>query len=146
MHETAFEYQFDQSKNYWSACVKDLSSYDINQFKFFIDHDYRYTLYLDDLPSAVGLRDKFNEELPVNYFDGIPIGYYVEDEVTGLRSYALYNHFDIIVIINHTVENHQRIVGFEIEPKSIMEGEQRKNIDQKKLSPQWIKQGLQETQ
>jgi hypothetical protein len=92
---------------------------DVNQFKFFIEHDYKYTLYLDDLPSAVGLRDKYNMELPVNYFDGIPVGFYTEDKVTGLRSFALYNHFDITVIINHTVENHQRVVGFEVEPKSI---------------------------
>jgi len=93
---------------------------------------------LDDLPSAVGLRDRFNEELPVNYFDGIPIGFYEEDETTGMKHYALYNHFDIVVIINHTVENHQRIVGFEVEPKSIMEGDQRKNIDLKSQTPQWI--------
>lgn len=106
MHETMFEYQFDTQKSYWVPCVKELSAMDVNQFKFFIDHDYKYTLYLDDLPSAVGLRDKYNMELPVNYFEGIPVGFYQEDEVTGLRSYALYNHFDITVIINHTVENH----------------------------------------
>ena len=106
MHETMFEYQFDTQKSYWAPCVKELSAIDVKQFKFFIDHDYKYTLYLDDLPSAVGLRDKYNMELPVNYFEGIPVGFYQEDEVTGLRSYALYNHFDITVIINHTVENH----------------------------------------
>ena len=135
MHETMFEYQFDLSKDYWLTCIKKLSAMDVNQFKFFIDHDYKYTLYLDDLPSAVGLRDKYNMELPVNYFEGIPVGFYQEDEITGLRTYALYNHFDITVIINHTVENHQRVVGFEVEPKSIMEGTERKNIDSKKANP-----------
>ncbi len=85
-------------------------------------------------------------ELPVNYFDGIPVGFYQEDEVTGQRSYALYNHFDITVIINHTVENHQRVVGFEVEPKSIQEGPERKNLESKQANPQWIYQGLGETQ
>jgi Endomembrane protein 70 len=118
----------------------------VNQFKFYIDHDYKYTLYLDDLPSAVGLRDKHNEELPVNYFDGIPVGFYSVDEITGMNHYAIYNHFDITVIINHTVENHQRVVGFEVEPRSIMEGSLRKEIDQKKARPQWIEQGQSEAQ
>jgi hypothetical protein len=90
-----------------------------------IDHDYKYTLFLDDLPSAVILRDKNNRDLPPNYFDGIPVGYYETDEVTGIRRYALYNHFDITVIIHHTVENHQRVVGFEVEPWSLMEGSTR---------------------
>ncbi len=52
-----------------------------------------------------------------------------------MREYALYNHFDIIVIINHTVEDHQRIVGFEVEPKTIAESENRKNVDLKKHTP-----------
>lgn len=106
MHETMFEYQFNLAKAYEHVCYKDLTASHVNQFKFFIDHDYRYTLYLDDLPSAVGLRDKYNAELPLNYLDGIPVGFYEVDETTGQRKYALYNHFDIIVIINHTVEDH----------------------------------------
>ena len=105
MHETAFEYVFNQN-NYYAPCHKELTAIDVNQFKFFIDYDYKYTLYLDDLPSAVIMRDKSNRDLPPNYFDGIPVGYFVTDEVTGMRRYALYNHFDIIVIIHHTVENH----------------------------------------
>ena len=80
---------------------------------------------MDDLPSAVIMRDKSNRDLPPNYFDGIPVGFSVTDEVTGLRRYALYNHFDIIVIIHHTLEGHQRVVGFEVEPYSFMEGPTR---------------------
>lgn len=74
--------------------------------KFFIDHDYRYTLYLDDLPSATIMRDAHDRELPPNYYAGIPIGYFETDKTTGEKRYALYNHLDITVIIHHTVEDH----------------------------------------
>jgi hypothetical protein len=115
----------------------------VNSFKFFIDYDYKYTLYLDDLPSAVIMRDKNNRDLAPNFFDGIPVGYYETDEITGIRRYALYNHFDIVVIIHHTVENHQRVVGFEVEPYSFKEGPTRSPLPADNTAgPQWIEQGL----
>ena len=138
MHETAFEYVVDQSTFYY-PCHKEFTATDVNTFKFYIDYDYKYTLYLDDLPSAVILRDKNNRELAPNFFDGIPVGYFVTDEVSGLRRYALYNHFDITVIVHYTVENHQRIVGFEVEPYSLSEAPTI-NSDPagNKSAPQWI--------
>jgi hypothetical protein len=78
MHETAFEYVVDQGYFYY-LCHKELTATDVNTFKFYIDHDYKYTLYLDDLPSAVIVRDKNNRELAPNFFDGIPVGYFVTD-------------------------------------------------------------------
>jgi hypothetical protein len=85
-----------------------------------IQHDFRYKLYLDDLPSATILRDKKNRELPVNYESGIPIG-----EFQGLSKIMIYNHLDITVLVHDTVEGHHRIVGFEVEPFSIAEGPNR---------------------
>ena len=41
----------------------------------------------------------------------------------------IYNHLDITVLINYTIEGHQRIVGFEVEPSSIAEGIKRANND-----------------
>lgn len=87
-----------------------------------IQHDYKYKLYLDGLPSAVILRDKKNRELPVDYTSGIPIG-----EFHGLGKVMIYNHFDIIVKVHTTMEGHHRIVGFEVEPYSIAEGPNRIN-------------------
>jgi len=110
-----------------------------NQFKFMIDHDYTYNLYLDDLPSATIMRDSNNRELPPNYYAGVPIGYSVKDEL-GNKRYALYNHIDITVIIHHTVEDHQRVVGFEIEPFSMAEeGPFGRTMDPKlSLGPEFL--------
>ena len=41
----------------------------------------------------------------------------------------IYNHLDIIVLINYTIEGHQRIVGFEVEPFSLAEGPKRAQND-----------------
>lgn len=81
-HETAYSYKFNQN-SYISPCHKEYTATDVDKFKFYIDYDYKYTLYLDDLPSAVILRDNKDREIPPNYFDGIPVGYYVIDEITG---------------------------------------------------------------
>ena len=88
-------------------------------------HNYAYTLYLDDLPSAVVMRDKLDRDLPPNYFEGIPVGTYSALD----HLIMIYNHLDITVLINYTIEGHQRIVGFEVEPSSISEGTKRANND-----------------
>ena len=109
--------------------------------KFFIDHDYRYNLYLDDLPSATIMRDANNRELPPNYYAGIPIGFYQTDKITGEKRFALYNHLDITVIIHHTVEDHQRVVGFEVEPYSLKDEYPKERVIDPTLSngtPEWL--------
>ena len=101
-HESPYQYRFGVDRNI-IACMKSLSHGEREQFSFFIQHDYRYTLYLDDLPSATILRDKNNKELPVDYLDGIPIGRY--EQLDGYPRVVVYNHLDIKVIIHHTVED-----------------------------------------
>jgi hypothetical protein len=54
--------------------MKTLTHAEIQSFSFFMQHNYTYTLYMDDLPSAVIMRDVHNKELPPNYQEGIPIG------------------------------------------------------------------------
>jgi hypothetical protein len=55
------------------------------------------------------------------YVEGVPIGYFREST----KETVIYNHLEITVFIQHTVESHQRIVGFEIIPYSIGEGPER---------------------
>ena len=52
-------------------CSKTYNPADIDKFKWFINEDYRYNLYLDGLPAAVRLRDPQTGELDTNYMDGI---------------------------------------------------------------------------
>lgn len=78
---------------------------------------------MDDLPSATIMRDSLNKDLPPNYFEGIPIG---EFSMSGpVHNNLIFNHLDITVLVHHTIEGHQRIVGFDVEPFSIKEGPKR---------------------
>jgi hypothetical protein len=55
------------------------------------------------LPSATILRDKYNQELPVDYFEGVPIGRY-EYDASGFPRIVIYNHLEMNVIIHTTDE------------------------------------------
>jgi len=102
------------------VCTKTLTQGQIEQFSQMIQHNYKYKLNIDGLPSATILRDKKNKELPVDYQSGIPIG-----EYHGLGKIMIYNHLDIVVRVHTTMEGHHRIVGFEVEPYSMAEGPHR---------------------
>jgi hypothetical protein len=79
-------------------------------------HDYEYRLYIDDLPSAT-LVPTNDGTKKVDYFEGIPIGLYVESS----DKLYLFNHLNITIYAHDTIEGHERIVGFEVQPMSIAE-------------------------
>jgi len=119
MHESTFDHKFGFDRNI-QVCKKSLTHAEVEQFSFMMQSNFGYTLYLDNLPSATILRDKLDKELPADYFHGIPIGVY-----EGNNKIKIYNHWDLIVIVHDTLEGHHRIVGFEVEPYSLAEGENR---------------------
>jgi hypothetical protein len=51
----------------------------------------------------------------------------------------LYNHLEITVITHDTIEGHHRIVGFDVEPFSIGNGDHRLANDPKQSEPLYIK-------
>ena len=57
----------------------------------------------------------------VDFLEGTPIGVY--SKATDLI--IIYNHLNITVYTHSTLEGHERIVGFEVEPMSIGEGDYR---------------------
>ena len=75
-------------------CEKTLTHAEVEQFSQFMQHEYRYTLYLDGLPSAATFKDQ------TNYMDGVPVGYYDHG------SKVIYNHLDIVVSVHNTMEGH----------------------------------------
>ena len=121
--ESPYGYKFNMDKN-WNACHKILTHSEVQQFSFFMQHNYTYTLYLDGLPSAVILRDANDRELPTNYFKGIPVGEFEKADF-GDHRIKIFNHLDITVLKHTTSGGKQRIVGFEVEPFSIGEGPER---------------------
>ena len=93
---------------------------------------FAYTLYIDDLPSAVIYRDQQNKDLRPNYFEGIPVGIFQNSDGWDWdHAIMIYNHLEMTVFVNPTVEGHLRIVGFEVEPFSIGEGKKRSLNDPK---------------
>ena len=49
----------------------------IEEFKYMIENEYRYRLYIDDLPSATMEREEETGEFYPDYDDGIPVGVYI---------------------------------------------------------------------
>ena len=86
----------------------------IEEFKYMIENEYRYRLYIDDLPSATMEREEETGEFYPDYDDGIPVGVYIEES----GKIMIYNHLVMTVLTHHEYgsDSRERIVGFEIEP------------------------------
>jgi hypothetical protein len=95
-------------------CERNMTELDIDNFRWFIERDYHYTFYIDDLPSAYISK---KEETPtVKYENGIPIGTFDDH----YKQYLIYNHLEFIIQIHDTLDDKEsfRIVGFKVEPRS----------------------------
>lgn len=92
-----------------------------------VQQSYTYKLYIDDLPSATVSRNPKNHT-EVDYFEGIPVGLY--SSTTDMV--IIFNHLNITVYTHTTLEGHERIVGFEVEPMSLGEDENRMLYDPSK--------------
>jgi hypothetical protein len=73
----------------------------------------------------------------MDYFDGIPIGLYVPTN----DRFLIYNHLNITVFTHTTFENAERIVGFEVEPMSLSEDENRNKMDEKYSGAMFLEPG-----
>lgn len=136
LHESPFDHKFGYDQNIM-VCKKTLTHGEVEQFSFMMQHNFGYTLYLDNLPSATILRDKENREMEPDYGKGIPVGVF-----EGLGKIMVYNHLDITVVVHDTLEGHHRIVGFEVEPFSLAEDQHRRANDPKSSTgPQYLKAG-----
>lgn len=122
LHESFFLYRIGQNKLNAAPCHRTLTDLQYDTYIDKIEKGYGFKLYLDGLPSATIIRDPVTGETHKDYFDGIPIGKHYG--TFGDYSYVLYNHW-IITVKTQAVEDakHQRIVGFEVEPRSYANGE-----------------------
>ena len=75
-----------------------------------------------------------------NYVTGIPVGIFDWDENENQRI-MVYNHLDMTVLVHKTLDGHQRIVGFEVEPFSMANDDNEENNPQKSKTPQYLKPG-----
>lgn len=115
-----FDHKFGFDRNI-QICQMTYSEKDASWFKELIKDGYHYKLYIDDLPAASILRDKYDKEMAADYFHGVPLGQWNYQT----NDFVLYNHWDLVVIVHDTIDGHHRIVGFDVEPYSIAEGKNR---------------------
>lgn len=78
---TPYEYNVQINSNPVLTCPKNFTHTQVQQFSSMIQHGYRYSLYLDDLPSVTLIRDprvknEGESSLRHDYQEGIPIGEY----------------------------------------------------------------------
>ena len=123
-------------------CKKTLTEEDVDHLKSFIRYEYRYSLYLDDLPSATVTWDFIGDtkEKLYDYFDGIKVGEYFPEDDTAI----IYNHWDITITYHNTLDDQSRIVGFDVMPLSMNEDENRRRYDEHEGSPEqnaWLEPG-----
>lgn len=77
--ESPWQFEMGIDKHPAIPCNKVYKQEEARQFTNFIDGGYGYTLYLDGLPAAVKVRNRYDGTLETLYSEGIPIGYYDED-------------------------------------------------------------------
>lgn len=113
--ESPYQYEFGDTEKFIS-CQKKVTATQRSQFSTMIQHGFRYHLYLDDLPSVTIMNDEETGFSYPDYQEGIPIGEY--NPVT--KELIIYNHL-VITVKTHFAggTNGQRIVGFEVEPRSV---------------------------
>ena len=78
-----------------------------------IKKNYYINWYLDKLPAGLIKYDKEKNETIIDFFKGIPLGYFENEE------YYIYNHLQFHILINEIDKYKFNIVGFQILPMSI---------------------------
>ena len=122
-----FDYTFGRHKKGIIPCSKSYNEEDMNEWSFFMQHNYHYKLYLDGLPSATIIQGQNNKKNHgngkevIDYFEGVPIGHYNHED----DSMFIYNHLEITVETTGNTDGHLRIVSFDVEPFSIRDDEDR---------------------
>ena len=96
-------------------CSNSFSHESINSLKKLIKREYYTNWYIDNLPAGFISYDSLNNKYSINYYQGIPLGYFNKTN----KKYYIYNHLRFHILINKISDNNYNIVGFNILPLSI---------------------------
>jgi hypothetical protein len=111
---TPYFVYMNNNARFLQLCSANYTSDDFEHLTEIIYDNYKYDMYLDNLPAIV--RNSWY--VPGNTIEtyGVPVGRYDSHE----DSYMYYNHFHIEVEINPDIDNEHyfRVVGFRVEPLS----------------------------
>ena len=115
LFDTDYYANTNVNKTCETICHNSFSEENINSLKKMIKREYHSNWYIDNLPAGYFSCDSENNKCNINYFQGIPLGYY--DKVD--KKYYIYNHLRFHILINEIGNNKYNIVGFNIFPLSI---------------------------
>ena len=96
-------------------CSNSFSNESVNSLKKLIKREYSTNWYIDNLPAGFISYDSLNNKFSINYYQGIPLGYFNKTN----KKYYIYNHLRFHILINKISDNNYNIVGFNILPLSI---------------------------
>lgn len=110
---TLYNVNMNVPSNCLVQCEQTMSAANLDLFKERIEQDYVIHLLADNLPSAT----KFVIDNEISHLHGFKLGFKLNDK------YYINNHLDINIKYNKLASTSQmevfRIVGFEVEPKSV---------------------------
>ena len=95
-------------------CYNEFDNDSINLIKRLIKGNYFVNWYLDKLPAGFLSYNKETKQTNIDYFRGIPLGYYLENDI-----YYINNHLQFHILINEVSKKKFNVVGFNILPMSI---------------------------
>jgi len=118
IENSPFDLRMGEDEKCKMLCKKPLEAADKEKFRLRIDDEYLVNFIVDNLPAATKYVRK-SDGGEFTYMNGFPIGVQKDGK------YYLYNHLklDLKYHSSDTYEGH-RIVGFEIEPRSVVQATQ----------------------
>eukprot|EP01056_Protomagalhaensia_sp_Gyna25_P005190 Protomagalhaensia_sp_Gyna_25__5189@NODE_61_length_5787_cov_21_667015_g45_i0_p2_GENE_NODE_61_length_5787_cov_21_667015_g45_i0NODE_61_length_5787_cov_21_667015_g45_i0_p2_ORF_typecomplete_len652_score122_45EMP70/PF02990_16/8_2e199TMEM192/PF14802_6/0_07TMEM192/PF14802_6/1_7e03TMEM192/PF14802_6/8e02TMEM192/PF14802_6/18_NODE_61_length_5787_cov_21_667015_g45_i028464801 len=134
IQSTPYQVRMKLEETCRTLCAKQLTAESLTQFKGMIDDEYHVNLLADDLPAALRFRPLLDFQShggdAALMVGGYPLGLKEAANRTGNSSgkkpaagekaahYYLMNHLDLHIKYHDTPEG-ARVVGFDVEPRSI---------------------------
>ena len=98
-------------------CNNEFNDDDVRFIEKLIRRRYFGNWVVDKLPAGLILYNEKTRQTRLRYFDGIPLGYYINS------TYYIYNHLQFHILINRISDDYFNVVGFNILPMSIQHEE-----------------------
>ena len=95
-----------------TLCLNNFTAFDLRMYRKLIRRNYFTNLLVDKLPAGRLIYNVEEKKTSIEYFNGIPIGFKVND------TYYVYNHLQFHILLNKRGKNFN-VVGFNVLPMSI---------------------------
>eukprot|EP00928_Gymnodinium_smaydae_P022078 TRINITY_DN1865_c0_g2_i1.p1 TRINITY_DN1865_c0_g2~~TRINITY_DN1865_c0_g2_i1.p1 ORF type:complete len:629 (-),score=158.57 TRINITY_DN1865_c0_g2_i1:158-2044(-) len=114
IENSPYEIRMAENKTCEVLCRKTLTTEVKNPFRSFIDDEYLVNWIVDNLPAATRYVSQ-NGNADFKYMNGFPVG------IQRNGHYYLHNHVSLDIMYHSNPSKYEgyRIIGFEVEPKSI---------------------------